>query len=72
MSAMMRGFALVLTTGTLALAGCADTTQPQRSAISVQIPTATFAPVDRSTFVNQSLPDLQNGDGINFVRGGGG
>jgi hypothetical protein len=74
MTAMMRGFAaLVLTTGALQLAGCADTSQPQRSAVSDRIPTANFAPADRSTFfVNQSMPGIQSGDGFNYVRGGGG
>jgi uncharacterized lipoprotein YajG len=73
MPANMRSFsALVLTIGALVLAGCADTSQPQQSAVSDRIPTANFAPADRSTFVNQSIPVLQNGDSLNFMRGGGG
>jgi hypothetical protein len=75
MTAMIRGFAaLLLTMGTLVLAGCADTStsQPLQSAVSDRIPTANFAPENRSTFVNQSIPLLQNGDSLNFVRGGGG
>jgi hypothetical protein len=72
MTAMMCGFAaLVLTTGALQLAGCADTSQPQRSAVNDRIPTANFAPVDRGTFVNQSLPAIQSGDGFEYVTGGG-
>jgi hypothetical protein len=72
MTAMMRGFAaLVLTIGALVLAGRADTSQPQQSAVSDRIPSANFAP-DRSTFVNQSIPGLQNGDSLDFMRGGGG
>jgi hypothetical protein len=73
MTANLRSFsALVLTIGALVLAGCADTSQPQQSAASDRIPTANFAPADRSTFVNQSIPGLQNGDSLNFMRGGGG
>jgi hypothetical protein len=73
MTAMMRGFAaLVLATGALQLAGCADTSQPQQSAVSDRIPTANFALVDRGTFVNQSVPGIQSGDKFEYVTGGGG
>jgi hypothetical protein len=67
MTAMMRGLlaAFVLTTGALQLAGCADTSQPQQSAVSDRIPTANFAPPDHGgTFVSQSIPGIQSGDGF--------
>jgi hypothetical protein len=72
MTAMMRGLAaLVLTTGALQLAGCADTSQPQQAAVGDRIRIANFALVDRGTFVNQSIPGIQSGDGFKYVTGGG-
>jgi hypothetical protein len=73
MTAMMRGFAaLVLATGVLLLVGCADTGQPQQSAVSNRIPAANFAPADLGGFVSQSIPGIQSRDGFNYGRGLGG
>jgi uncharacterized lipoprotein YajG len=73
MTAMMRGFAaLVLTTGALLLAGCADTSQPQQSTVSNRMPAANFAPADLGGFVSPSISSTQSGYGFNFVLGGSG
>jgi hypothetical protein len=70
MTAMMRGFAvLVLTTVTLLLAGCADISQPQQSAVSDRVPNANFAPADLGGFASSVFSDFQNRDGFNYVRG---